>query len=147
MWEPQLQELFAAEVGQGATLNGETISASKQSEMEKAVVQVGRGSTADAIARFGLIMPEVNRSVRTLRAIGATALAACYTACGRFDAHIGGGTYLYDGIAGGVIASEAGAMVTDFQGKPWNPPIGGMADFLVSNHSLHSDFIAILSDI
>ena len=147
IWEPQLEEMFAAEVGRGATLNDKPIHASERSDMSTAVVQVGRGSTLDAVEHFGRVLPPVNKHVRTLRSIGATALAATYTACGRFDAHIGAGTYLYDGIAGGVIAAEAGAKVTDFRGADWNPPVGGMADFLVSNSSLHSEFVAILSDI
>ncbi|MDA0322933.1 MAG: inositol monophosphatase family protein [Verrucomicrobia bacterium] len=146
-YEPMLQEFFAAEVGSGATRNGERIVPSNRDDISRAVVHIGRGSGSEAAERFGELLPPINRTVRTLRATGATALALCYTACGRFDAHIGSHTFLYDGVAGAIIAREAGAAVSNFSGDEWNPPVGGHADLLISSPRLHGQFLDLLNGV
>jgi myo-inositol-1(or 4)-monophosphatase len=56
--------------------------------------------------------------VRDVRRLGAAAVDLCSVACGRLDAYFERGLAPWDLAAGGLIAAEAGAVVTDFHGGP-----------------------------
>ena len=59
--------------------------------------------------------------VRDIRRFGAAAVDLCSVACGRVDAYYERGLAPWDLAAGGLIAAEAGAVVTDFDGGPPGP--------------------------
>ena len=64
------------------------------------------------------MLVEVLPRVRDIRRQGAAALDLCSVACGRLDAYYERGLAPWDLAAGGLIATEAGAVVTDFDGDP-----------------------------
>ena len=59
--------------------------------------------------------------VRDIRRQGAAALDLCSVACGRLDAYYERGLAPWDLAAGGLVATEAGAVVTDLAGGPVRP--------------------------
>ncbi|HCI14960.1 MAG TPA: inositol monophosphatase [Gallionellaceae bacterium] len=105
VYDPVGDEMFAAEQGRGAFLNG-----------EKLVARVAAESMAQALAnvdlkRLSLRLVEqlaTRPPYSSQRNFGASALDWCYTAAGRYDLYLHGGQKLWDYAAGTLILWEAG---------------------------------------
>lgn len=129
LYAPAGDELFAAEHGQGATLNGMPIHISS-APAEKTIAVVSRGTAPAEKRRHAELMNTLIGSVRTIRIPGAAAVDLAYTASGRFDVFIANGMKYYDIAAGSVIVREAGATLVDFQGNPWQSAVGKLSDLI-----------------
>ena len=68
-------------------------------------------------------MAEVLPVVRDIRRLGSAALDLCSVASGRLDAYAEQGLAPWDGAAGGLVASEAGALVGGLSGRPAGPAL------------------------
>lgn len=147
VYNPLDEELFTAEAGKGAQLNNEPIYVSKDIQPEKAIISLGRGSSTTGKVRHSIIYSKMAQLVRSTRVTGSTVLQLCYTACGRFDAHINNDSNFYDCAAGQLIAREAGATVTDFKGKPPQFDIKKPSDILITIPNLHHFMVSTLADI
>lgn len=75
---------------------------------------------------------------------GTTALELCYLATGSADAFICSGDSLWDFAGGAVIATEAGCIFTDWQGKPWD---GEDNKLLISRPEIHNDLVEKISGL
>ena len=73
------------------------------------------------------MLPEIVRSIQGIRRTGSAALDLCSVATGRLDGYWESDLNLYDVAAGALIATEAGAAVTDFAGGEHYPECGTMA--------------------
>jgi myo-inositol-1(or 4)-monophosphatase len=111
-------ELFAATTGGGATRNDAPIVASDQHELPLALIATGFAYDAARRAAQAAALVHVLPHVRDVRRFGAAAVDLCSVACGRVDAYYERGLAVWDLAAGGLIASEAGAIVTSFDGGP-----------------------------
>jgi myo-inositol-1(or 4)-monophosphatase len=111
-------ELFAATSGGGATRDGRPIRASPAERLATALIATGFSYEADRRARQAAVLLEVLPRVRDIRRFGAAAVDLCSVACGRVDGYYERGLAPWDLAAGGLIAIEAGAIVTDFGGGP-----------------------------
>jgi len=111
-------ELFAAVRGAGATRDGLPIRASQATVLGTALVATGFSYEAARRARQAAVLVEVLPRVRDIRRFGAAAVDLCAVACGRVDGYYERGLAPWDLAAGGLIAAEAGAVVTDFDGGP-----------------------------
>lgn len=111
-------ELFSATVGGGATRDGAPIAPSACTELPLALVATGFAYDAARRARQAAVLVEVLPRVRDIRRFGAAAVDLCTVACGRLDGYWERGLAPWDLAAGALIASEAGAVVTDFDGGP-----------------------------
>lgn len=143
VYAPMADELFYAEVGMGAYLNGEHIKVSDAKKIAKSFAVIARGSGKEAKETFGSLFPKLTSTARSSRMLGAAALDLCYTACGRFDGYINPGCRFYDSAAGTIIAKEAGATVVDFEGQPfsWEKEV---SDLLVTNETLVPQFLELV---
>lgn len=117
VYDPIHDELFTAEKGKGAFLNGKRISTSKKVELDSAFVATGfpfreRGRVSEYLSGF----EKVINSTGGIRRCGAAAIDLCYTASGRFDAFWEFGLKPWDIAAGKVIVEEAGGAVYDVYG-------------------------------
>ncbi|TMK88163.1 MAG: inositol monophosphatase [Actinobacteria bacterium] len=101
---PTLQEVFTARRGEGAQCNGATIAVSDKADLSTALI--GTGFAYDSA------------SVRDVRRAGAAAVDLCWVACGRLDGYYEAGLSPWDVAAGELIAREAGAQTSDFEGGP-----------------------------
>ena len=144
VYQPITDELFTAEKGKGAFLNGQRIRVSDASELSRAFVTLDRGKSQHEKQRLLAVMAEVTKHVRSTRMPGSGALQTCYAACGRFDAAIFNGLSFYDVAAAAVIAREAGAQISDFSGQDWELKTG---DMLTTNAALQPQLTAILRDL
>jgi len=118
VYEPMRDELFLAERGKGATLNGKAIQVSKTTELQKSLLVTGFPYDAwntkqDNFANF-IKFGKLSQGVRRL---GSAALDLCYVAAGRFDGFWELALKPWDVAAGGLICEEADARVTNVKGE------------------------------
>jgi myo-inositol-1(or 4)-monophosphatase len=114
---PMMQELFWAEVGKGAFLNGAPIRVSDCARLEDAVVAIGIPfSGKPRQAQFAHEIVQLTPRVASVRRLGAGAIDTAYVACGRFDAYWEQSVSPWDMAAGVVLVREAGGVVTDTRG-------------------------------
>lgn len=144
VYDPINDELFTAKTGKGARLNNTAIYPSETKDIEKAVVIIARGTSPDAKQRHAKIYPAVSPHFRSVRVLGSAALGITTVASGRFDAMIMNDCNFYDCAAANMIGREAGAIVSDFQGKPLTNETQGSNDILVINKHLQPAILEIL---
>jgi myo-inositol-1(or 4)-monophosphatase len=113
-----LNDYYCAERGKGAWKNGQPIRVSSESSLADAMVATGfaclRSYLEDNnLQRFGRIAQNTTGQ----RRFGSAAVDLCLVADGQVDAFWEQELNLYDVAAGALIAMEAGATVTDFQGN------------------------------
>ena len=119
VYDPSRDEMFSAARGLGARLNGRAIRPSAADDLQRSLLVTGfpydAWNTAhDNFANF-VRLAKLTQGVRRL---GSAALDACYVAAGRFDGFWELSLKPWDVAAAGLIAQEAGAVVTDVNGKP-----------------------------
>lgn len=142
VYDPTRDELFAAERGRGAYLNGRRIAVSQTASLGAALLTTGfpydRFSRADNNLReFAHILLKV----QDVRRPGSAALDLCYAAAGRSDGHWELGLKPWDVAAAALILSEAGGQLSGWHGEPWAVP----DDRLVATNGLiHTQLIAEL---
>ena len=113
--DPFVDELWTAERGGKAFLNGRVISTSRRATLAESIVAVGFSKRTDTLTQM---LPTLNRlihRVRKVRMMGAAALSLTYVASGRHDAYLEAGVRLWDIAAGGLIVECAGG---DFFHQP-----------------------------
>jgi fructose-1,6-bisphosphatase/inositol monophosphatase family enzyme len=121
VYAPALRDMFTAARGEGATLNGDRISVRENTVLSDALVCTGFSyhvSQREAHARRVATMVG---QIRDIRRFGAAAIDLCFVACGRLDAYFEEHLNSWDLIAGQVIATEAGALVTNYLGDTATP--------------------------
>lgn len=146
VYDPMRDELFSAEKGKGATLNGERIQVSGTSELARSLLTTGfpydMWHTADDnLASYGRFA----KLTQGVRRLGSAALDLCYVGAGRFDGYWERTLQPYDVAAGGLIAAEAGAKVTALDGSPdflSKPP-----SVLAAPPVLHQKMQAVLNEL
>jgi myo-inositol-1(or 4)-monophosphatase len=142
IYDPTRDELFAAERGEGATLNGRRIRVSDIDDLNRAMLCTGfpydvrdRGDFARHFTNFIMHAQAVRRD-------GSAALDLAYVACGRFDGFWEEGLRPWDVAAGVVLIEEAGGRVSRYDGSTfriYTPPI------MVSNGLIHEHMMRVLS--
>ncbi len=128
VYDPMRDEMFLAEKGKGAFLNGKPIHVSDVVELEKSLLVTGFpydtwNTELDNFKYF----ERLAKKTQGVRRLGSAALDACYVGAGRFDGFWEFKLKPWDVAAGGLIAREAGAKV---------PAIDGRDDFLASPLSI-----------
>lgn len=119
VYQPLLNELFWAEKGKGAWLNGSQIRVSLPKSFDESLLVVGLPYDAQRDYRPYLKqIRAVAPWVYTCRYLGAAALDLSYVACGRFDGIFFAGLAWWDFSAGDLLIREAGGRSSDFKGKP-----------------------------
>ncbi len=117
IYDPVHDELFAAQRGAGARLNGRPIHVSRCDAVANAIMSTGFPYDAWTSERDNASQVTYwNKRIRGLRSTGSSALDLTAIACGRRDAHWEYGLFIYDHAAGTVLVREAGGVVTDYRG-------------------------------
>ena len=119
--EPLSGNCYWASQGGGAFNNNSKLCVSKQSEFEGSIILVEHNrKKTDFIKYLEASRQLMANNNLTLLRQGSTALMLCYVASGQADAFLSYGDEIYDYAGGLIIAKEAGALVTDCSGKPWD---------------------------
>lgn len=140
VYDPSRDELFAAEAGKGATLNGEPIHVSTVVELKQSIMSYGfpasdltlRSRTLDRVQRIAM-------EVGSVRVFNCAALLLCYVACGRTDFSWEEGLHLWDMAAGILLVREAGGCVSRIDGSDFTV---FSRDNLAGNPQLHKAFLS-----
>lgn len=141
VYQPMTQELFIAEKGRGAYLNGQRIHVSKTSDLANAYCSVSLpvNDPERSLHPFA----ELIKNRNPMREIGAAVLSLAYVAAGRFDLFWIPMLYPWDAAAGGLLVEEAGGRVSHHDGKPYD--LFSKEHLLATNGLLHDDMIKILN--
>lgn len=139
-------EVWTATRGGGAFLDGRPIHGSGQQELAQTLVGTGFGYAAERRRWQARILVEILPAVRDIRRIGAAAIDLCYCADGRLDAHYEIGLNHWDFAAAGLVATEAGLLVTGLAGAPPSPDMVIAAPPAV-HQDLHDRLAAALTHV
>jgi myo-inositol-1(or 4)-monophosphatase len=144
IYDASRQELFTAERGVGAWLNGEPMKVSATETMLEALLVTGFPYTVhDTPEKYLKVFGAFISRARAVRRLGSAALDLCYVASGRMDGFWEESLQPWDTMAGGLIVQEAGGRVTALDGRPW---LAADGDVLASNGLLHEQMMEILRD-
>lgn len=119
-YDPIKEELFTAQEGQGAQLNGSAISVSQRGEIPQCVLGFDLGYYDDKAATALDMIRSLWPGFQTMRLLGSSALGMAYAAAGRLDLYFHHSLSPWDSASGLLLAREAGGNVVDRQGKDAN---------------------------
>jgi len=144
VYQPMTHELFFAERGKGAFLNGTRLSVTATHKLDDAFLATGFPYTAHENPR-GCIdtFAKMTRRGFPIRRLGSAAIDLAYVAAGRFDAYWEVVLQPWDFVAGALLVSEAGGLVTDYEGKDPSPMAPN--SIAASNHRLHRELLKEIS--
>lgn len=142
VFDPTRQELFTAERGEGAFLNGTPLAVSTTETLGDALLATGfpydvRDHMASLVEMFGMFL---DRS-RAVRRLGSAALDLCYVAAGRFDGYWEEHLYPWDVAAGALIIAEAGGRVTGMDGSTFD---AAARHLVASNGAIHDAVLSVI---
>ena len=142
VYDPLRDEMFVAERGQGASINGQPMRVSANALLLESLVATGfpydrtddSGNNLDNLNRFIV-------AVRGIRRGGSAELDLVYVARGRLDGFWEQGLKTWDVSAGGFIVLEAGGAVTNFGGDKWDHRRG---DVIATNGLIHGQMLQLI---
>jgi myo-inositol-1(or 4)-monophosphatase len=144
IFDPTRQELFAAEKGGGAFLNGQRIRVSNVNRLEDSLVATGFPSRKRHRNINVYFYYELAMLTHGVRRAGSAALDLAYVACGRLDAFWEFGLHPWDMAAGILMIQEAGGVCSDMRGAPVhleNPHL------LTDNGSIHQEMVDLFGEV
>jgi myo-inositol-1(or 4)-monophosphatase len=145
IYDPTRLELFTAERGQGAWLNGRPLSVSTASSLIDSLLCTGfhydvHKDSEDVLNVFAAFIGRA----RAVRRLGSAAIDMCYVAAGRLDGFWEKKLQPWDVAAGALIVAEAGGSVTTMSGQPFRSREGSV---LASNGRIHTDMLATITGV
>ena len=138
IYDPTRDELFAAERGSGAFLNGERMQVSKTASLGESLVATGFPSHKRHKNPNIFFYHQITLRTHGVRRAGSAALDLCYVACGRFDAFWEFNLNPWDTAAGVLLVEEAGGRVTDMRGGAFEI---ASRETLASNGLVHDSLL------
>jgi myo-inositol-1(or 4)-monophosphatase len=119
IYDPTRHELFTAEKGKGAYLNGAPIHVSRTRVLAEALVATGFPSHKRHESPNIHFYHQFTLRSHGVRRAGSAALDMAYTACGRFDAYWEFNLNPWDTAAGALLVTEAGGTMSRYDGRPF----------------------------
>jgi len=143
VYDPNRRELFTAERGGGAFLNGKPLRVSSAERLVDAVLVTG--FPYDVHARVdeivGLFAAFIGQA-RAVRRLGSAAVDLCWVAAGRMDGFWEADLKPWDIAGGALIVAEAGGRVTKTDGSPFHSRGGHV---LATNGHLHEAMLGVIA--
>jgi myo-inositol-1(or 4)-monophosphatase len=144
VYNPISEELFTAERGAGAFLNGERLRTSDFTRPTQALTAVSFPTQTKPDSPDYLAFKRCVPVCQAMRRTGSTALNLAYVAAGRFDAKICQCAHPWDVAAGVLLVLEAGGVATNADGRPFDLAIKPL--LATANSELHGAFLKLLND-
>lgn len=135
VYDPLRQEMFAAERGRGAWLNGKPLCVSNKNILEEAVISAEWGRAPSVRRRTTTVFARIVDQAMTGRAYGSAAISMCGIAAGRLDGYIHLALAPWDVAAAALIVEEAGGKITNPAGEAWTVHSNA---YVASNGHLHT---------
>ena len=145
IYDPNFDELFAAEKGKGVFLNGRKISVSTIPSLNRSLLVTGFPydiveNPNNAVEHFvGFLM-----KAQAVRRMGSAAIDLAYVAAGRFEGFWEVALNPWDMAAGALMVQEAGGTLSNFAGKPLNIY---EKEIVASNGLIHQEMLGVLSGV
>ncbi|HWC15436.1 MAG TPA: inositol monophosphatase family protein [Terriglobales bacterium] len=140
VFDPTRKELFAAERGSGATLNGERIRVSKIATLGESLLGTGFPSKKRHLNPNIHFYHQLTLKSHGLRRAGSAALDLACVASGRYDAYWEFNLNAWDTSAGALLVEEAGGKVTHVDGSKFDVALS--RDVLASNVLIHDELMS-----
>lgn len=136
IYQPYTQEMFFAEKGKGAYVNGERIYVSEVNSMGEALISIGTSPYYPKLAEENFsIFYEILKDSQDIRRSGSAAIDLALVACGRIDAYFEQRLKLWDYAAGILLVKEAGGQISDYQGHAVTHEL--VEDIVAGNPKIH----------
>lgn len=142
VYDPMREELFTAEKGKGACLNGKRIAVSDTARIHDSFLATGFSYGVTRKDRNITHFKKLLVRTMAIRRAGSAALDLCYVACGRFDGFWEMDLKPWDSAAGQLMVKEAKGEVTKFSGTAYTPY---NKNILATNRRLHKKMVTLLS--
>jgi myo-inositol-1(or 4)-monophosphatase len=146
LYNPPADEMFTAVAGQGAYLNGERLSVSRQTDV--GLMMVGTGLPTPNLSLYPgayARLDAIRAPIGAVRIVGSAANSCAYVAMGRLTGYYEE-TGFVDTAAGILFVQEAGGIVTDWWGR--GPQIYERTGCLiVANAATHAYLLDKLKDV
>lgn len=144
VYDPTRRELFTAERGAGAFLNGTPLRVSQTDRLGDALLCTGfpydvHETVEEVVGLFGYFVARA----RGVRRLGSAALDLCYVAAGRLDGFWEQRLHPWDVAAGALLVEEAGGRVSDLAGGPFVLHSG---EVLGSNGRIHDEMVGVIRE-
>lgn len=142
-YDPIRREMFHGILGRGAYLNDRPLQVSTNADLTQALVHL-HFSNRRAVWQTSL---ELARRIITVsphaRNLGSSALAQAYVAAGRLDAHTKVTCGRYDVVGGNLLITEAGGIISDLDGHPWQMD----RTLLATSAAIHGQLLSITANL
>jgi len=139
IYDPSRRELFTAEKGAGAWLNGTPMRVSSAATLIDALLCTGFPYTIHTEAEYLLgLFADFIRQARAVRRLGSAAIDLAYVAAGRFDGFWEVRLNPWDVSAGALLIEEAGGSVSNLAGGPFDSRLG---EVVASNGRIHAQMV------
>ena len=144
VFDPNRQELFTAERGQGAWLNGKPLRVSAATTLIDSLLVTGfhydvQRDPGELMALFTKFITKA----RAVRRLGSAALDLCYVAAGRFEGFWEQKLHPWDVAGGALLVQEAGGRVTGLDGSPYSSRGGSV---LATNGHVHEEMLGTIRE-
>ena len=142
VYNPLRDQMFTAQRGQGARLNGQRLHVSPVRVLAHTLVGFDWARRPEDRLEVARLVAGIAPEIGTMRTSGSAALGLCYVAAGWIDAYLHLSLKPWDAAAGSLIVQEAGGRVTDLAGHPWRLD---SPRCLASNGLIHDEMLSIVS--
>jgi myo-inositol-1(or 4)-monophosphatase len=145
VYNPVAGEMFSAEAGRGSWLNGQPLRVSSAATLIESLLVTGFPYNIRTNPRNNLeLYSRLSLLSQGVRRLGTAAVDLCYVAAGRVDGFWEMEIKAFDVAAGGLIAAEAGAVVTTVYGNPdiLTPP----NSILAANPAIHGQLLRVIGE-
>jgi len=143
VFNPVSKDLFAAEKGRGAFLNGKKIRVSNVSNAKECLFDIGLPRREGVWEKGFELMQKLYPDIGSIRNYGSAALQLSFVANGKIDCFLEYGLYPWDVAAGIILIEEAGGKVTNEKGAPFDMFKDNI--IVASNGTIHDTLIRRLS--
>jgi myo-inositol-1(or 4)-monophosphatase len=144
VYDPTRDELFSAEQGRGAHLNGAAIHVSQAAQLKESLLATGFPSHKRHKNPNIYFYHQITLRTHGVRRAGSAALDLCNVASGRFDGFWEFNLNPWDTAAGALIVEEAGGKVSRFDGSPFTID---SSETLASNGLIHPALVKEFQEI
>ena len=147
VYNPILDELYSAKLGEGAYLNGNKISVSKESNLQNSIIATGFPYVKHEMGKeyywvvdsLKTLLPKI----RDIRRLGAAAIDLCYLAEGKFNGFYEVNLQPWDVAASILIVKEAGGEISGIRGVEYSLE---NQIIVASNRKIHKQLLENLGD-
>ena len=142
IYDPSRRELFTAERGLGAWLNGAPLRVSAADTLIDSLLCTGFPYNVQTDSGYLMgLFDDFLRRARAVRRLGSAAIDLAYVAAGRFDGFWEVRLNPWDISAGALIIEEAGGQVSTLAGAPFDSRLG---EIVASNGRIHAQMVDVI---